>query len=140
MAKKDIRRNADFNDSTDSYLWQEELAKFLSIEDWHEVGATGEPAFQNSWVNFGSPYTTAAFYKDSFNRIHLKGVVKSGTVDTTIFTLPVGYRPAKEGIFSANGGGITHVRLDISTTGGVGTISSSINSDISLDGISFRAA
>jgi hypothetical protein len=39
--------------------------------------------------------TTAAFYKDPLDVVHLKGVVKAGT--GTVFTLPVGYRPTTGG-------------------------------------------
>ena len=64
-----------------------------AVEAWHEVGSGGvEPAFQNSWVNFGATTNSAAFKKIG-SVVYLKGLVKSGT--STIFTLPVGYRPAK---------------------------------------------
>lgn len=62
-------------------------------EDWHYVGAPGEPAFQNGWVNYDTLNVQAAFCKDIYGVVHLQGLVKSGTVATVIFTLPVGYRP-----------------------------------------------
>jgi hypothetical protein len=65
------------------------------IEAWHEVGATGQPAFQNSWFNFGSPWSTMAFAKDSAGFVHLKGTLNVGTFGAAIFVLPVGYRPAQ---------------------------------------------
>ena len=64
-------------------------------EAWHEVGAAGEPTFQNGWVNESpTTETTTAFYRDPFGVIHLKGLIISGT-NNTIFTLPAGYRPSK---------------------------------------------
>lgn len=73
----------------------------IAIESWHEVGQTGEPAFQNGWQNLGDSRTaTAAFYKDPWGVVHLKGTVKSGTNGTTIFTLPCGYGPDKDQNFA----------------------------------------
>jgi hypothetical protein len=62
-------------------------------EDWHEVGAPGEPGFLKSWVNNGSTGLTAAFFKDREGVVHLKGLVAKGT-GFEIFQLPPGYRPA----------------------------------------------
>lgn len=59
----------------------------------------GGVGFQNSWVNYGSGFQTAGFWKDSFGIVRLRGNVKSGTTNATIFTLPVGYRPAAAEIF-----------------------------------------
>jgi hypothetical protein len=64
------------------------------IDPWHLVGAAGEPAFQNSWVNYGGAYAPAAFRKMPDGTVRLRGTVKSGTNASAIFTLPVGYRPA----------------------------------------------
>lgn len=67
-------------------------------EDWHEIGATGEPAFQNSWINEGTATNeTAAFRKSSYNVLQLKGLIKSGVLadGTVIFTLPSISRPTK---------------------------------------------
>jgi hypothetical protein len=63
-------------------------------EGWHEVGAGGEPAFQNSWANFGPPAETVGFYKDRAGFVHLKGEASGGTHGFAIFQLPAGYRPA----------------------------------------------
>lgn len=65
-------------------------------EDWHEIGATNEPAFQNSWANEGTAGNeTAAFKKTPQGSLLLKGYIDSGTITdgTVVFTLPAGYRP-----------------------------------------------
>jgi hypothetical protein len=63
-------------------------------EAWHEIGAVGQPAFENSWVNYNSgTHQTCAFMKDSMGFVHIKGLAKSGTATSAIFTLPTGYRP-----------------------------------------------
>lgn len=66
-------------------------------EPWREVGATDQPAFQGTWVNFGGGIETCAFRKDVMGNVHLKGQAKSGVVSalTPIFILPPGYRPGK---------------------------------------------
>ena len=82
-------------------------------EDWHEIGAPGEPEFADPgfgcrWANYGSDFNTAAFRKDPWGVVHLKGLVKASDVpgegnevcdagdaiDTIIFQLPSGFRPA----------------------------------------------
>ena len=50
------------------------------------------PTFQNGWINYGSGFDSAAYMKDRNGFVHLKGMVKSGTANTTFFTLPAGYR------------------------------------------------
>lgn len=79
-----------------AYVWgADNLESDLTanVEDWHEVGDIGEPAFENSWVNAGGSEATAAFYKDPWGLVHIKGRIASGTLGTA-FTLPAGYRPA----------------------------------------------
>jgi hypothetical protein len=74
----------------------------VTQEDRHHVGQTdyGEPAFMNSWQNYGNDgtytYDDVTFYKDPDGFVHLEGVIKntSGSAyNTLMFTLPVGYRP-----------------------------------------------
>jgi hypothetical protein len=65
-------------------------------EGWHEVGAPGEPQFQNGWKNTG-PTTSVAFYKDQEGEVHLRGQA-TGAEGTIMFQLPPGYRPGPERI------------------------------------------
>lgn len=60
---------------------------------WHTIGASGEPAFQNGWVDYGAGYPTPGFQKDAQGYVHFRGLVKGGTLGAAAFTLPVGYRP-----------------------------------------------
>lgn len=70
--------------------------------DWHTVGNTGEPAFENSWVNFDTVWNSAAFRIDHDGIVTLKGLVKNGTISPSlpIFTLPAGFRPARRCSFA----------------------------------------
>ncbi|MHA1304899.1 MAG: hypothetical protein ACTSPI_14470 [Candidatus Heimdallarchaeaceae archaeon] len=101
-----------FDADGDTYITVEETAdedkihfyiagtKRLTIEggdtSWHEVGTAGEPAFLNGWVNYGGVYSTMAFRKDALGFVHLKGMVKDGTIGLNVFILPEGYRPAAD--------------------------------------------
>ena len=50
--------------------------------------------FANSWVNYDPPTQhSVAYYKDSLGIVHLRGLIKNGTVGAVAFTLPAGYRP-----------------------------------------------
>ena len=73
------------------------LEELVNIQEWQEIGVGNAPAFENSWINFvtSGEQATAAFYKDSFGRVYIKGLVKSGTINTDIFTLPTGYIPSE---------------------------------------------
>lgn len=62
-------------------------------EDWHYVGDTGEPAFENSWVNNSAISANLAFRIRESDILDIQGAVKNGT-DNTVFTLPAGYRPS----------------------------------------------
>jgi hypothetical protein len=63
-------------------------------EPFRRVGASGQPQFQNDWENAGSPFRTAAFYKDPWGVVHIRGAVDGGLTGETVFTLPPGYRPS----------------------------------------------
>jgi hypothetical protein len=116
-------------------------------EAFHEVGATGEPGFQNSWHNFpqepGNP-VTVGFYKDQEGVVHLKGRAEGGAPET-IFQLPPGYRPASGGSLGfavicsgcneakANTGNLTIAGSD----GAVKAPAEAVRAG--LDGVTFRA-
>lgn len=70
--------------------------KNMKVEAPHVVGASGEPAFQNSWVAYDSSTRYGArFWKDPMGLVHVEAQVKNGTLTASIFTLPAGYRPGK---------------------------------------------
>jgi hypothetical protein len=119
-------------------------AKLASPEAFHEVGGSGEPAFENGWTNFGpAQYETAGFYKDPLGVVHLKGTVAAGVIGT-IFTLPVGYRPGKSQFFAAPAGtayGEVLVRgLSEGAAAGRVHFNAGSTNFVSLNGVSFRAA
>lgn len=100
------------------------------------------PTFNNSWVNYSSTYNSTGYFKDNDGVVHLKGLVKNGTVGTNastcnIFILPVGYRPSAITILAVvSNNAIGQAR--VWDTGEVVAYAGS-NSWFSLDGISFKA-
>lgn len=95
------------------------------------------PTLLNGWINFGSPQSTAAYYKDDFGIVHLKGVLKSGSIGFSLFNLPVGYRPSEYinfAVISNNAIG----KVAITPTGDVNSSVGS-NANFPIDGIAFRS-
>jgi len=92
-----------------------------SIEAAHVVGATNQPPFQNGWsANVDPADQGLSFFKDGWGIVHLQG--NTGNVNPTtgtIFTLPVGYRPAKDVYLSVYGGGGTVAAVQITSGGDV---------------------
>jgi hypothetical protein len=95
------------------------------------------PSFLNGWLNYGNGYNPAGYFKDSMGMVHLRGLVKSGTMNAAIFNLPAGYRPAYRNLFVNQSNGAIG-RPDVTTVGDVIPAAGS-NAWFSLDGISFRA-
>ena len=82
---------------SDGSNWQ--VREYEDTEDWHEVGASGEPAFENGWANYGGAWVLPRFkrYRTiSEDIISVQFMIKNGTAKE-IFTLPTGYRP-KDGL------------------------------------------
>jgi hypothetical protein len=96
------------------------------------------PTLLNGWVNFGAPFNPAGYFKDAFGVVHLRGIVKSGTVNTAVFTLPAGYRPANTEQYAIYTGSTVGV-VEILATGDV-IAQVGNNTDFRFDGITFRAA
>lgn len=113
---------------------------YFDALDLHVIGNAGEPAFTHSWVNYGAPYSKAAYIKDPSGDVRLTGVIASGTVGQAAFQLPPGYRPAVDpGPFAVVSNGVFG-RVDVGTDGTITPQSPSSNSSVSLEGIVFRAA
>ena len=82
----------------------------VQAEAWREIGAPGEPDFHDPdseirlgcsrtstpWSNMGGSKDTAAFYRDPWGVVRLKGAVVSGGGHCEVFVLPPGYRPGAD--------------------------------------------
>lgn len=84
-------------------------------ENMQSVAAT--VGFQNGWVDFGAPFPLTRFFKDLSGVVHLTGMVKNGTLNSTAFTMPVGYRPSGTLRFAALDGVAGPAFIDIQTSG-----------------------
>lgn len=88
-------------------------------EGWHEVGAAGEPAFLNGWVNFEpTNYSRLRFIKLATGLVLVRGLIKDGTIPDAMCILPVGYRPLRAETFPAVSGGVD-AKLEVWPDGSV---------------------
>lgn len=96
------------------------------------------PTFQNGWVEYDSNYPVR--YRKENGRVWVKGLAKSGTIGTAIFTFPIGYRPTANARYFVTRGhtGSAFVTnyLYVHADGSL-IIQSGTNVECSLDGISF---
>lgn len=92
------------------------------------------PALSSGWQNFGGGHHWAA-YKKVGTRVFLRGLIRFGPDNSTIFTLPLGYRPtAIELFYGAGSGGV--VRVDVNPDGTVVAYNGG-GTFLSLAGLSF---
>jgi len=129
----------DFPSDESAVLFIQGVAPAEAFVDdqWHEVGSAGEPAFQNSWVNYEGGFEVARFKKLRSGLVVLSGMVKNGTNDTTVFTLPERYRPSERILMASSTYDDTYCRLDVTADGLVRPLGSS-NTWLSIN-ISFLA-
>ncbi|MGH7218361.1 MAG: PulJ/GspJ family protein [Candidatus Microsaccharimonas sp.] len=119
-------------------------AGWLSINTSYMPNAAGATwsnlALGNSWANYGSPYGSAQYTKTSDGIVHLKGLIRNGTntYDTTIATLPAGFRPKYRLLFTVVQNSDSFSRLDVLPNGQVRYMGSN-NGYYSLSNISFPA-
>lgn len=99
-------------------------------EDWQT------PSLLNSWVDFDVSHQPAGYFRSGNGIIYLRGMVKSGTVPSTMFTLPVRYRPNYTIVVNVISNGAIG-RVEIEPDGDVIAVAGN-NTYISLDGITFR--
>lgn len=92
------------------------------------------PTLLNGWV--GNQATR--YLRDQFGFVHLKGILISGTMNTTIFNLPVGYRPINNyNMFSVASGSVNGVLLIRPNGDVIARIGTS--TEFCLDGVTFKA-
>lgn len=97
------------------------------------------PIFLNGWQNLGGGQTLVGYYKDSAGWVHLRGSACAGTMETAMFSLPEGFKPANTihlACVSSNDTsdifGSIYIPSDGNVIPGVGR-----NTMVSLDGIRF---
>lgn len=114
------------------------LKSFAGAVVIRNIGEAAQPPFQNGWLNFGSPYGGARFYKDALGYVVLEGLIASGTLGTVAFTLPQGFWPDVQ-IYQATVANNVLGTIVVDVTGGVTIANVGANNFVSLWGIRFRA-
>jgi hypothetical protein len=120
-------------------LTVQDLVDFQGYKTFRFIGTTGQPAFANSWVNYGAPYANASFLLGPDGYVRLHGTIKTGTLGSAAFTLPPMYRPAAAIPFLVLSNGAAG-RVDVGSDGTVTPIAPSSNLSVVLDQIIFKAA
>lgn len=93
---------------------------------------------QSGWSDYDSNHSPATYMKDSLGFVHLRGLIKNGTVGSIITNMPVGYRSTKHMHWgSMSAGSFAVLRLDIN--GNLTSSNYSSTSYLTLDGITYKA-
>jgi hypothetical protein len=97
-------------------------------------------SLQNGWVNYGNGFANAQYMKDPFGFVHLRGVIKSGTIGyVPCGILPNGFRPSSQEIFGTTQQTTSDVpRIHVTTDGEVQVVAGDVDFT-SLSGICFYA-
>lgn len=107
------------------------------IESAQDSGWTGSGALSNAWADIGAPSGTVAFRLVG-NRVYMRGRVNGGANNTTIYTLPAGYRPPNSLVLSSVGSGAnTAAGVSIATTGVITLNFVAGNGIVGFDGLTF---
>lgn len=135
MPPQNSNANPDLIAAVQSIAQAVKVSSLGVQEGWHAV------TFQNSWVNYGGTFGPASYMKDTMGFVHLRGVIKNGSVGGfPVFNLPVGYRPAYDTSFAVHSNsafGVVQVLGQISP-GDVRVLIGN-NAFVYLDGVSFLA-
>lgn len=107
--------------------------------NFKKFGGAGAPPYQNSWVNFGSGWQDGGYWRDPLGWVHLRGLVKSGTVGSALATLPPGFRPKLSETFIVSSNSATG-RVDVQADGQIIPQAPSSNTYVSLSNIRFRTS
>ena len=95
------------------------------------------PTLNSGFTNYAVPYGPVKYRKIG-NIVNIQGITNQASANSTVFTLPVGYRPERRIIFSAqNANGLG--RLDIEQNGDVIMNAIASSSWFSLNCIFFTA-
>jgi hypothetical protein len=117
-----------------------------TLEAWHNFDTPGNPQLTGFWVVFpGGQYQAPGFRKNADGEVTLRGsLTQNANVanDSTITTLPAGYRPSACTMFSVAtfnglGGEDPEGAIQICPDGDVTMYEAGDDRFVSLDGISF---
>ena len=115
-------------------------SKLAAVESWNDA------PFNTGWEHYANEnpaYTKVQYYKDHFGTVYIRGTAtKSISGDSTILTLPAGYRPNKIHMFTTvtvdNADGTGANRLELNTSGVLTLYPAASNYDVVILNFSFR--
>lgn len=79
------------------------IKDILIIGGFRMVGTTNQPVFENGWINYNSSTDMDLQFLKLNNTIFMEGRIKDGSTGDSLFTLPIGFRPAMTHIYPAVG-------------------------------------
>jgi hypothetical protein len=107
------------------------MARYLMTYEYNE-----NASLINSWVYYGGGFIVPCYYRDAFEVVHLRGMVKDGISGQPAFVLAAGFRPVLPiYCLAADAGGAGRVKIESS---GEVILTPVSNEWVSLEGISFR--
>lgn len=109
---------------------------YFGDDGWLTIGSADQPQFQNGWTNYGSGWANAGYRSDLEGWIHLRGLIKNGTLNSVAFTLPPTHRPAFRVSCSTVANANIAVHVTVETNGEV-KIQSSSTSWVALWNVRF---
>jgi hypothetical protein len=102
------------------------------------AGLFNAAAFTAGWTDFAGSFSATAYYKDQYGRVHLRGLMRSGTVPGTAFTLPAGFRASRRTVFATMSNSLFG-RVDAYENGQV-IVDNGSNAWVSVSGMMFPAS
>lgn len=110
-----------------------DIVNTMSINESIVIETWITPTLLSNWVAFDA--SRFAQYRKHLGKVILRGMVKSGTIGSTMFLLPAGYRPTKN-INVAISSNNSYGNIVVETTGNV-ICNIGNNAWVSLDGVEF---
>ncbi len=98
-------------------------------------------AYDNGWACYnptGTTWACPSYTVTSTGMVLMRGLIKSGTIDTTAFTLPDALKPYQRLIFPVSSASLSG-RVDVLPAGNVNMVIGASNNYISLDGVRYLA-
>lgn len=124
------------------FVAEEAAGRIHTIEE--QIGQDNwiKVEFQNNWQDHGNIFNPCGYVKDEIGRVHLRGLIKLGDQESTIFTLPKDYRPKFQEMFVVSTNQTNKIngttRIDVKPNGEV-ALKRAYDNWVSLDGISFSS-
>lgn len=106
---------------------------------WKTISSLG---YTNGWADYDTVVWLPEYRKDAMGYVHLRGLIKNGTSNAVAFTMPVGYRPLRQELFTTWAGGAA-ARSDMQSDGGFLPLqqapTGSTNAYVQLSGLTWLA-